>query len=145
MLLTMGVGSESRRSGFVWPTRVCSALRALLAPALIERARVLVVDPPTREELAPGAASVSMGGNIEEGFDILTDVLEVGLTVALLIRCALASSRDIREKADTLESVQPERALLHGDTICSRRFSVSGVSIRLGEPMRGRGEEIIFG
>jgi hypothetical protein len=83
-----------------------------------------------------------MEGNTEEEFDIPTDILfEAGLvTVALRIRCALASSRDIREKAGTaLESVQPERLLLHGDTVCSRRFSASGVSIR------GRGEDIIFG
>ena len=140
----MGEGSESRRSGFVWPTRVCSALRALLAPALIERARILV-NPPTGEESAPRAASVSMGGNIDEGFDILTDVLEVTLTVALRIRCALASSRDIREKAGTLESAQLEGVLPHWDTVCSRRFSARGVSIRRGEPIRGRGEDIIFG
>jgi hypothetical protein len=87
-----------------------------------------------------------MGGNIEgEGFDIPSDILEVGLTDALRIRCALASSSDIREKAGTgLESVQPERLLTHGDAVCSRRFSASGVSIWWGEPIRGRGEDIIF-
>jgi hypothetical protein len=86
-----------------------------------------------------------MGGNIEEGFDIPAEILEVGSMVALRIRCALASSRDIREKAGALESAQLEEVLLHVDAVCSRRFSANEVSIRRGEPIRGRGEDIIFG
>lgn len=102
-------GSESRRSTLGGLTIFWSAFLAL-APALTDRPRALVVTPANREEESEfsGLSEAPAGNGVIES--VVADDIREGSVVVFRIRCALASSREMRANVGPLlRSAQPGR------------------------------------